>query len=151
MLPSRHDSFPRRVIFRAAFLFVASAFLLPSASTVFAQMPGFTQIWVFGDSLSDDGNIKHKTESKFVISYPSDFFNYADGRFTNSASTDPGSGVFVGVWHEQLARTFLGLPAVSNSLDGGADYAFGGATTNDGTSERTVISNASTFGRCSFV
>ncbi len=44
-------------------------------------------------------------------------------------------------WRE----TFLGLPAATNSLDGGTDYAFGGATTIDGTSERTVISNPEPF------
>ena len=42
-------------------------------------------------------------------------------------------------------RDFLGLPVATNSLDGGTDFAFGGATTADGTSERTVISNPDPF------
>ena len=50
-----------------------------------------------------------------------------------------------GTWHEQLARVFLGLSAANNSLDGGTDYAFGGATTNGGSSDRTVISNPEPF------
>ncbi len=52
---------------------------------------------------------------------------------------------YFGTWHEQLAETFLGLPAATNSLDGGTNYAFGGATTIAGASERTVISNPDPF------
>ncbi len=111
-----------------------------------AQVPSFTQIVVFGDSLSDDGNIAHRTRDDFNISYPGGNFNYSDYRFTNSSDTDPGSGLYAGTWHEQLASDFLMIPVATNSLDGGTDYAFGGATTEDGTSERTVISNPEPFG-----
>ena len=45
--------------------------------------------------------------------------------------TDPSSDTYAGTWHEQLGLTFLGLSAATNSLDGGTDYAFGGATTNN--------------------
>jgi phospholipase/lecithinase/hemolysin len=100
---------------------------------------------VFGDSLSDDGNIEHVVEDKFFISYPSLAFDYSDGRFTDSADTFPSSNTYAGTWHEQLAQTFLGLSAAGDSLDGGTDYAFGGATTNGGSSERTVISNLAPF------
>jgi phospholipase/lecithinase/hemolysin len=107
--------------------------------------PAFTKVVVFGDSLSDVGNVQHRMEDDYIISYPSGKFNYSDGRFTNSSDTDPGSVQFVGVWHEQLARTFLGLPAATASLNGGNDYAFGGATTKEGASERTIISNPDPF------
>lgn len=127
-------------------LSLALLFFSSAASFLSAQSPPvFSQVIVFGDSLSDDGNIKHVIEDKFFIAYPSVVFNYADGRFTNSNETSPASTLYAGVWHEQLAQTFLGLPAASNSLDGGLDYAFGGATTVDGTSERTVISNIAPF------
>jgi phospholipase/lecithinase/hemolysin len=113
---------------------------------LFAQgLPAFSQVIVFGDSLSDDGNIQHRVEDKFFISFPSLAFDYADGRFTNGSLTFPPSDRYEGTWHEQLAQTFLGLPAASNSLDGGTNYAFGGATTIDGASERTVISNPEPF------
>ncbi|HEX8679342.1 MAG TPA: SGNH/GDSL hydrolase family protein, partial [Chthoniobacterales bacterium] len=108
-------------------------------------LPAFTKVIVLGDSLSDTGNIRNRMESKYFIGYPGGDFNYSDGRFTNSSDTDPGSGRYVGVWHEQLARTFLQLPPARNSLDGGLNYAFGGATTKDGSSERTVISNPHPF------
>ena len=113
---------------------------------LFAQSaPTFSQVIVFGDSLSDDGNIRNRLEDQYLISYPGGDFNYSDGRFTNSSDTDPASDMYAGTWHEQLARDFLGLPAPTNSLDGGTDYAFGGATTEDGTREVTVIDNPFPF------
>jgi phospholipase/lecithinase/hemolysin len=123
-------------------LFLAG--LCGSGFSAFAQQaePTFSQIIVFGDSLSDTGNIRDRTNSRSggLIDYPSGAFNYSDGRFTNSSDTDPSSTAYVGVWHEQLARTFLSVPAPSYSLGGGTDYAFGGATTENGTTDRVVIS-----------
>ena len=114
----------------------------------YSAVPAFTQVVVFGDSLSDDGNIRHRLEDDYGISYPGGDFNYSDGRFTNSSDTDPGSVTYAGTWHEQLERDFLHLPsgAITNSLDGGTDYAFGGATTAQGTIDRTVVSNPDPFG-----
>jgi phospholipase/lecithinase/hemolysin len=101
--------------------------------------PAFTRVVVFGDSISDTGNVRARTNAKSsgTIDYPSHTFNYDNGRFTNDTDTDPASHTYLGVWHEQLARTFLGLPAATNSLGGstGLNYAFGGATTMDGTHE----------------
>jgi phospholipase/lecithinase/hemolysin len=108
--------------------------------------PVFTQVVVFGDSLSDDGNVRHLMEDQYFISYPGGDFNYSDGRFTNSSDTDPSSDLYAGTWHEQLTHTFLGLSDATNSLDGGTDHAFGGATTASGTSDRTVINNPFPFG-----
>ena len=133
-----------------------SRFLLPailagvliSAPAGFAQSaPTFSQVVVFGDSLSDNGNIRHRLEDDYGISYPGGDYNYSDGRFTNSSDTDPSTDLYSGTWHEQLERDFLMLPngAITNSLDGGTNYAFGGATTADGTIERTVISNPDPF------
>ncbi len=122
--------------------------LLIFAPKGFAQAPSFTQVVVFGDSLSDDGNIRHRLEDDYDLSYPGGDYNYSDGRFTNSSDTDPSSDQYSGTWHEQLERDFLKLPngAITNSLDGGTDYAFGGATTAEGTTARTVISNPDPFG-----
>lgn len=120
--------------------------MLASAPGLFGQsVPAFTQIIVFGDSLSDDGNIRHRLEEQYFISYPGGAYNYSDGRFTNSSDTDPNSGTYAGTWHEQLARDFLDLTVATNSLDGGTDYAFGGATTESDTREVTVISNPDPF------
>ena len=129
---------------RSCLIFAAAAMLcVPHLNGQSA--PTFSQVIVFGDSLSDDGNIRNRLEDQYFISYPGGDFNYSDGRFTNSSDTDPSSDTYAGTWHEQLARDFLGLSAPTNSLDGGLDYAFGGATTEDGTREVTVISNPDPF------
>jgi phospholipase/lecithinase/hemolysin len=124
-------------------LFISLAGFSVAGASLFGQTaPAFSQIVLFGDSLSDTGNVRDRTDSKSggVVDYPSGSFNYSDGRWTNSSDTDPGSGTYVGVWHEQLARTFLNIPSATFSLGGGTNYAFGGATTNDGTHEETVVS-----------
>jgi phospholipase/lecithinase/hemolysin len=136
-------SFPRLHRFYLAAIAVALLVITPQLSAQSA--PAFSQVVVFGDSLSDDGNIRNRLEDQYFISYPGGDFNYSDGRFTNSSDTDPNSGTYAGTWHEQLALDFLGLPAATNSLDGGTDYAFGGATTEEGTREVTVISNPDPF------
>ncbi|MGI8889649.1 MAG: SGNH/GDSL hydrolase family protein [Chthoniobacterales bacterium] len=127
-------------------LVAIAAVALVATPHLFAQTaPTFSQVIVFGDSLSDDGNVRHALENQYGISYPGGAYNYSDGRFTNSSDTDPNSGTFAGTWHEQLARDLLGITPATNSLDGGTDYAFGGATTEDGTREITVISNPDPF------
>src|ERR1041385_7754519 len=117
-------------------LFLVSVAVMLATTSSFGQAPAFSRVVVFGDSLSDTGNVRAQTNAKSsgAIDYPSHTFNYDNGRFTNDTDTDPASHTYLGVWHEQLARTFLGLPAATNSLGGitGLNYAFGGATTMDG-------------------
>ncbi|MEN3369608.1 MAG: hypothetical protein V7609_1751 [Verrucomicrobiota bacterium] len=124
--------------------FLALALICGAGSSPFAQQapPGFSQIILFGDSLSDTGNDRNRTNSKSsgAVDYPSHTFNYDNGRFTNDTVTDPSSKIYLGVWHEQLARTFLGILPATNSLGGGLNYAFGGATSNNGTHQETVVS-----------
>jgi phospholipase/lecithinase/hemolysin len=125
--------------------FILLPCLLMGAVSAFAQQqpePTFTQIVVFGDSLSDTGNVRDRTGSTSggLVDYPSQTFNYSNGRFTNDNATDPAAHLYLGVWHEQLAQTFLGLPPATYSLGGGTNYAFGGATTKDGTHDEVAVS-----------
>ncbi len=71
----------------------------------------FTDLVVFGDSLSDIGNIAQAP----IINTPGPY--YWNGRFSNGP-----------VYAESLA-TGLGLPALIRSTASGGDYAYGGAKT----------------------
>ena len=84
----------------------------------------YSQLFVFGDSLSDTGNISIATAGLFPGP------NYADGRFTDGPNTTPPTHGPQGVWVDQLA-TKLGIadPQPFLALTGGSNYAFGGAQT----------------------
>ena len=110
------------------------------ATAVVSQASAYTQVWVFGDSLSDVGNFAYKTQTAYGVSYPGSQFNYSDHRFTNSSDTKPSGRTYTGVWHEQLERRFLNMTPVTNSRNGGTDYAFGDAETLDGTRDVTIQS-----------
>ena len=107
--------------------------LLTCWFSAFAEQPApaFSQVIVFGDSLSDTGNVRERTNSASggLVDYPSHTFNFSNGRFTNDNGCDPSGTIHLGVWHEQLAEIFLGIPAPTHSLGGGFNYAFGGGTT----------------------
>ncbi len=134
--------FSRRAPARLASLLLV--LVLGGLSAAHAQAP-YSQIIVFGDSLSDTGNDADVSQGKFGVRVPGQALfgqvNYTDGRFTSGTDTDPASTLHAGVWHEQLAKLFLGLPAAKASLDGGLDYAYGGATTEDATRELDFTSN----------
>jgi phospholipase/lecithinase/hemolysin len=123
-------------------LFLLLAVLVLTLNTAFAQTD-FTHVVVFGDSLSDVGNVAHITQSSFLIRYPSNTFNYADGRFTDDTGTKPSAVLHTGVWIEQFAAKLPAKPVIKNSLDGGTDYAYGDATTGNGTTNIPIISGVS--------
>jgi phospholipase/lecithinase/hemolysin len=75
---------------------------------------GFSQMVVFGDSLSDVGNVSNAT---FGISPGSSYYN---GRFSNGP-----------LWVEDLAGA-LSLTSPTYSRSGGTDWAYGGAHTGPG-------------------
>jgi phospholipase/lecithinase/hemolysin len=85
-------------------LFAASTLADPFASA------SFSTIYAFGDSLSDAGNDYIASFGVLPSSPP-----YSDGRFSNGA-----------VWVQDLAK-MLDLPAPKPSLNGGHDFAYGGA------------------------
>jgi len=110
-----------------------------SAITALAQVRDYTKIVVFGDSLSDTGNVAHLTAAKYGIPVPSPIGgNYTLGRFTDGYDTIPAAQNYFGVWVEQLSASVPSHPEVKNSLDGGTNYAYGFALTGGGTSTLTL-------------
>jgi phospholipase/lecithinase/hemolysin len=90
---------------------LAVALAVPLAST---SAGAFDGLIVFGDSLSDVGNVEQVTTSLPLIApTPGPF--YFDGRFTN------------GLNYVDLLADDLGLGPVSRSLAGGDVFAYGGA------------------------
>ncbi len=79
------------------------------------QTPRFAHIYIFGDSLSDTGNVYTLT----FHTYPAP--PYWNGRFSNGP-----------VWVESLGNAY-GL-TIRASLVGGTNYAYGGAETGTGAS-----------------
>jgi phospholipase/lecithinase/hemolysin len=77
----------------------------------------FSQMLLFGDSLSDVGNVYRATWGFYPPSPP-----HYNGRFSNGP-----------VWSEITAGR-LGLPALEPSLAGGSGYAYGSAETGNGLS-----------------
>jgi thermolabile hemolysin len=91
------------------FLLSAGVFLLSGLVPIaaVARQPDFDEVYVFGDSLSDTGNVYQATNGQAPPSPP-----YFDGRYSNGP-----------VWVEYLADE---LDLADAELK---DFAFGGATT----------------------
>ncbi len=120
---------------RLSTLFAALIFLF---TAVVAHAQDYTSIVVFGDSLSDTGNVAHLTQDKYGVRVPGPFADYTDGRFTDGDDTLPAAQKYFGVWIEQLAATLPAKPIITNSLDGGTNYAYGFALTGRGTTLLTL-------------
>jgi phospholipase/lecithinase/hemolysin len=109
-----------------------------SVAAALAQVKDYTTIVVFGDSLSDTGNVAHLTQAKygfpFPIPGPGPGGNYTVGRFTDGFDTIPPAQKYFGVWIEQFAASLPSHPEVTDSLGGGTNYAYGFASTGSGTS-----------------
>jgi phospholipase/lecithinase/hemolysin len=85
----------------------------------------YTNLFVFGDSLCDPGNAAYGSGG----AYPNPAY-YPDGLHFSNGPT----------WVEQLAP-MLGLPSLKRIVDGGTDYAVGGAETGAGLSSVHVTPN----------
>lgn len=124
----RSSRYPSRVLIILSVLALAT-------TTARAQVRDYTRIVIFGDSLSDTGNVAHLTVAKYGITIPSPVGgNYTLGRFTDGYDTIPAAQSYFGVWVEQLSASIPSHPAVTNSLDGGTNYSYGFALTGGGTS-----------------
>jgi uncharacterized protein (TIGR03437 family) len=93
--------------------------------TLAAQVP-FTHFAVFGDSLSDNGNVLAATT---LLGAPQPVPPlYATGEFTDGANSVPSTSAPLGLWIEQLAAK-MGLPVPQPFAKGGTNYAIGSAQT----------------------
>jgi phospholipase/lecithinase/hemolysin len=100
---------------------VAFGFLLAMPVSLLAD--SISQLVVFGDSLSDTGNVYIATGG-LEPAPPS----YTAGLFTDGPDSFPSTSGPLGVWVQQLSG-MMGLTSPAPYLAGGTDYAFGGALT----------------------
>ncbi|MEA2544527.1 MAG: outer rane lipase/esterase [Acidobacteriaceae bacterium] len=119
-------------------LSILLAALIFTFTAVVAHAQDYTSIVVFGDSLSDTGNVAHLTQDKYGVRIPGPLADYTDGRFTDGDDTLPVAQKYFGLWIEQLAATLPAKPIITNSLDGGTNYAYGFALTGSGTTLLTL-------------
>jgi phospholipase/lecithinase/hemolysin len=92
-------------------LALAGLLISVTVSKCSAAAGPFSNMVVFGDSLSDVGNL----QAEWFINTPGPY--YWNGRFSN------------GPVYAETVMTGLGLPALDHSSAGGTDYAYGGAKT----------------------
>ncbi len=108
-----------------SFAFAASMFLMVGVLGQAIASPMFSEVVVFGDSLSDGGNVLLTTTSSSDHQPdPPPSLGYFNGRATNGPN-----------WVDRVAE-LLGLSAPTASLAGGTNYAFAGAKTGVGTNTR---------------
>lgn len=101
-------------------LLVAAVFCAAAAHAAL-----FSQFVVFGDSLSDTGNVYLATSGAEPAPPLYTIFPGGLGRFTDGPDTNP-AGTGGAIWHEVLAG-LLGEPVATPFLAGGTNYAVGGA------------------------
>jgi phospholipase/lecithinase/hemolysin len=127
-----------KALLRARVWFCAVALLIFGSALAMAQVKDYSKIVVFGDSLSDTGNVARLAYDNYGIYAPGFYpllgLDYTAGRFTDGGDTIPAAQNYIGVWVEQLAAAMPSQPQIKDSLDEGTNYAFGFATTGSGTS-----------------
>jgi phospholipase/lecithinase/hemolysin len=128
---------PRTGLFRPRTWLSLSMLAVFSLAAALAQVKDYRTIVVFGDSLSDTGNVAHLTHDKYGYRIPGPLADYTDGRFTDGFDTLPAAQNYFGVWIEQFAASLCSHPEIRDSLDGGTNYAYGFASTGSGTSQLT--------------
>lgn len=102
---------------------LALTFVLLLAWPISSLADSISQLVVFGDSLSDTGNVYIATSG--AMPAPPD---YTAGLYTDGPDSVPSTTGPVGVWIQQLAG-MMSLASPTPSLEGGNNYAFGGALT----------------------
>ena len=104
---------------------IALLSLLFLAAPLFAQIP-FNRFVVFGDSLSDNGNLYFGT-SLLGEPQPGPPL-YATGEYTDGTNSIPSTSGPLGLWIEQLAA-IMNLPVPQPYVKSGTNYAVASALT----------------------
>ena len=120
--------FMRFKVFVGSF-FILYTFMPPMSA---ASVTQYSDLFAFGDSLSDTGNASILSGGLLPGS------NYAPGRYTDGPNTTPATTGPTGLWVEQLAAK-LGVADPLPALAGGTNYAVAGAST--GSSNPQDITN----------
>jgi phospholipase/lecithinase/hemolysin len=107
---------------KRTFIFVLATGLL-LAWPISSLADSLSQLVVFGDSLSDTGNVYIATGG-LEPAPPL----YTAGLYTDGPDSVPSTSGPLGVWVQQLAG-MMGVTSPGPSLAGGTNYAFGGALT----------------------
>jgi len=89
--------------------------------------PMFSELVVFGDSFSENGNLLFDSQADPALEPDPPPALYFDGRQSNGL-----------IWAEHLANE-LGIPQPNASTAGGTNYAYSGATSGFGTRIRSSI------------
>jgi uncharacterized protein (TIGR03437 family) len=119
-------------------LFLSASFLL--VGPLFAQVP-FNEFVVFGDSLSDNGNLYAGTVLFGLPPTPAPP-NYATGEYTDGTNSAPATTGPLGLWIEQLAQKMnLPVPQPFAKGTGGTNYAVAGALTGTNPSYSPTSAN----------
>ncbi len=132
--PQQH---PHSALHRLRSLLSIAALAVFTCASALAAAKDYKTIVVFGDSLSDTGNVTHLAICEYGIPAPGPIVDYTLGRFTDGPDTAPAAQNYIGVWVEQFAASLPSHPNVMDSLDGGTNYAYGYAGTGNGTSPLT--------------
>jgi phospholipase/lecithinase/hemolysin len=113
---------PMNRCFRITFIVVQLCLAL--CASTHAQ---FTSLYIFGDSLSDSGNVQARTAALAGLVDPIPGPYYFQGRFSN------------GLNYADRLSTGLGLDALLPSFQGGRNYAHGGALTTGSPFPNSVV------------
>src|ERR1700740_288387 len=123
-MPMRPTLPPRKPI-RLRRLSTLLAVVIFVFTAVLAHAQDYTSIVIFGDSLSDTGNVAHLTYDKYGVRIPGPYADYTAGRFTEGDDTIPAAQKYFGFGIEQYAAILPSKPIILDSLDGGTNYAYG--------------------------
>ncbi len=110
-------------VWQNVILLAVAAAVMAGAGRAVATGLNFNKFVVFGDSLTDVGNLSHADGGLL----PGALTNYTTGMFTDGAATTPSTTI-VGNYAYQLNNA-LGFTPLLPSATGGTDYAYGGSVT----------------------